>query len=272
VFPYDDDLPAAAVDALLVQLHESGLVRLYEAGGERLLEVRNFIKHQKVDHPAKSTFPPPPAEESGPTREPSPVAREDSRGLANDSTGLAPDKEGRGGDRKGRTSPAADAARGAGRPDSAVRELPAVRHEPNGAAPAATVARRNGPAAGEVPRARARPAPKYPHFPDADTEALHAAWIRVTGSPVEYGRLRKAFAGLYPAGGPMYPRGDLERAIEAAYEDAKEQAIGGKDFALRGFTPESFVQRIGYWVEWVNTPCVGEDGCLTDKGRRILSG
>lgn len=67
----------------LGKLAASGYVRLYEVGGQRYFEVRNWARHQKVDHPGKPRVPPPDSE-----------ARED---LARDSRAsrerLAPDQD-----------------------------------------------------------------------------------------------------------------------------------------------------------------------------------
>lgn len=73
-FPYDDDLDAKGVGALMVELQEAGLVVPYTPT-ERLIPgtfperslnvlglVSNFLKHQKISHPQPSQLPAPPAE------------------------------------------------------------------------------------------------------------------------------------------------------------------------------------------------------------------
>jgi hypothetical protein len=115
-----------------------------------------------------------------------------------------------------------------------------------------------------APRVSATSNGKYPHFPVPVSDTLHAAWLRLVGG-VEYARLRKAFATLYPATGPLYPVADLESAIEAWAEQAKEE--GG--YAARNLKPEVFVADAVRWVEWVRTP--NEiDGVPTAKGLKLL--
>jgi hypothetical protein len=62
VFPYDEAIGTAEVRALVDELAAGGFVVLYEVNGERYLWVRNFRKHQRVDHPAPSRLPVPPSE------------------------------------------------------------------------------------------------------------------------------------------------------------------------------------------------------------------
>ena len=81
LYPYDDDAPEL-IDVWLAQLERVGHVRLYEVEGSLYLDIPNWLKHQKIDHPSKSRIP---------------EFRETSRGLAKSSevfaTDLGPRKE-----------------------------------------------------------------------------------------------------------------------------------------------------------------------------------
>lgn len=63
VFPYDTDLDVDKLLSVLASPREGGkkgfIVR-YEAEGESFIWIRNFNKHQKIDHPSKPQFPEPP--------------------------------------------------------------------------------------------------------------------------------------------------------------------------------------------------------------------
>lgn len=56
VFPYDE----IDVAPLLADLCASGLLVPYQTNGEHFLWIRNFLKHQKLDHPSAPVFPSPP--------------------------------------------------------------------------------------------------------------------------------------------------------------------------------------------------------------------
>ncbi len=75
LYPYDDDAPKL-IDRWLDELEREHMIRRYEVDGSIYLEVVNWLKHQKIDHPSASRLPP---------------FRETSRGLASDSGKLAPD-------------------------------------------------------------------------------------------------------------------------------------------------------------------------------------
>ncbi len=51
------------VSGALSELSEMGFVRVYEASGQRYFEIRNWSKHQKVQHAGKPRVPEPPEEE-----------------------------------------------------------------------------------------------------------------------------------------------------------------------------------------------------------------
>lgn len=72
LYPYDDDAPEL-IDAWLGELEQNDCLRRYEVEGTKYLEIINWSKHQKVDHPSKSRIPP------------------FSRELAKPSRSLAPD-------------------------------------------------------------------------------------------------------------------------------------------------------------------------------------
>src|SRR5262245_47324676 len=56
LYPYDDDA-RELLPAWLVELEDSGHVRLYEFNGCEYLEISNWLKHQKIDHPTPSKLP-----------------------------------------------------------------------------------------------------------------------------------------------------------------------------------------------------------------------
>ena len=74
LFPYDDDAPGL-IDGWLDELEENSFIRRYEADGSSYLEIINWLKHQRIDHPSQSRIP---------------EFRESSRGLAKSSEVLAP--------------------------------------------------------------------------------------------------------------------------------------------------------------------------------------
>ena len=56
LFPYDDDAPRL-IDGWLSELEREGCIVVYEHDGSRYLEVRNWLKHQKIDKPSRPMFP-----------------------------------------------------------------------------------------------------------------------------------------------------------------------------------------------------------------------
>lgn len=75
LFPYDDDAPGL-IDGWLAELERAGCIRRYQVAGDSYLDLPNWLKHQKIDHPSASKIPP---------------FRETSRSLSNISETLAPD-------------------------------------------------------------------------------------------------------------------------------------------------------------------------------------
>lgn len=75
LFPYDDDA-RELIDGWLSELETNSCIRLYEVDGSTYLEICNWLKHQKIDHPSPSRLP---------------EFREASRILAKPSRSLAPD-------------------------------------------------------------------------------------------------------------------------------------------------------------------------------------
>ncbi|MGC9540220.1 hypothetical protein [Streptomyces sp. UG1] len=76
-----DDRTAADVEADLEALRSAGLILRYEAGGRRLLAVKNWEEHQKVSHPRKPRFPMPQQavpSDGTPPDQPTPPTPEDS--------------------------------------------------------------------------------------------------------------------------------------------------------------------------------------------------
>src|ERR1019366_1133556 len=56
LFPYDDDA-RELMDGWLTELEGCGVIRLYEVDGSTYLEILNWLKHQKIDHPSPSRLP-----------------------------------------------------------------------------------------------------------------------------------------------------------------------------------------------------------------------
>lgn len=113
-----------------------------------------------------------------------------------------------------------------------------------------------------------RPAPKYPNFPESDCFTLHRAWEDIVGG-VDYGRFRRAFGPLFRQPKPDYAIADLVAGIRAGHDDAQQRFDGGDDFAVRNYTPESFVGQARHWVAYARQPTQDAEGNLTAKGRRL---
>lgn len=81
IFPYDTDVGPGEVAAWLGNLAAKGLVVTYEAGGEAVVWVKNFTKHQTIKKPTPSKLPPPPegAAGAGPVRHAGTARREAAR-------------------------------------------------------------------------------------------------------------------------------------------------------------------------------------------------
>lgn len=56
LYPYDDDAPTL-IDQWLDELERNGCARRYIVDGSTYLEISNWLKHQKIDHPTKSRLP-----------------------------------------------------------------------------------------------------------------------------------------------------------------------------------------------------------------------
>lgn len=56
LFPYDDDAPKL-IEGWLGDLERNGFIQRYEVDGSRYMQVVNWLKHQKIDHPSKSKIP-----------------------------------------------------------------------------------------------------------------------------------------------------------------------------------------------------------------------
>ncbi len=65
LFPYDDDAPGL-IEGWLSELDTAGFIIRYEVDGSRYLEVVNWAKHQRIDKPSASKFPPPAAGSKNP--------------------------------------------------------------------------------------------------------------------------------------------------------------------------------------------------------------
>lgn len=82
LFPFDRDAPKLVV-GWLDELEQHGHITRYTVENSDYIALRNWDKHQKIDHPTKSRIPAPPGDFSKP--------RETSRETPSDSHALAPD-------------------------------------------------------------------------------------------------------------------------------------------------------------------------------------
>src|SRR5262252_9843067 len=56
LYPYDDTA-VELIPIWLTELEDEGCVRLYEVNGSHYLDIPNWLKHQKIDHPTPSKLP-----------------------------------------------------------------------------------------------------------------------------------------------------------------------------------------------------------------------
>src|SRR3990167_4452028 len=56
LYPYDDDA-RDLMDDWLDELEQENCIRRYVVDGSSYLEIINWLKHQKIDHPSKSRLP-----------------------------------------------------------------------------------------------------------------------------------------------------------------------------------------------------------------------
>jgi hypothetical protein len=58
LFPYDDDA-RTLIEEWLDELSVEGCLTRYMIGSDHYVQVTNWLKHQRIDHPSKSNIPPP---------------------------------------------------------------------------------------------------------------------------------------------------------------------------------------------------------------------
>lgn len=64
IFPYDEDVDGARVNGLLDELQAAGFILRYERDGERVIQIRSFVKHQRPHpHEPASMLPAPESRE-----------------------------------------------------------------------------------------------------------------------------------------------------------------------------------------------------------------
>lgn len=60
IFPYDVDITHQQVEKWLIDLHNEGLILIYEVGKQRYIWIPNFLKYQQINRPTPSKLPAPP--------------------------------------------------------------------------------------------------------------------------------------------------------------------------------------------------------------------
>jgi 5-methylcytosine-specific restriction endonuclease McrA len=88
--------------------------------------------------------------------------------------------------------------------------------------------------------AHAPVAPKYPHFTKASCDQLYDAWTKFGKPP--YSSFRSAFGPLFGER-PDHPLPDVLAAIREAISRAEREP-----YTASNLTPRSFVSRLGYWI------------------------
>ena len=56
LYPYDEDAPGL-IEGWLAELERNDCIVRYVVEGSTYLQVNNWLKHQKIDHPGKSKLP-----------------------------------------------------------------------------------------------------------------------------------------------------------------------------------------------------------------------
>lgn len=61
-YPFDEDVTGEQITGWLAEIEVAGLIRTYESGGGRYLELSGWSRHQKISKPTPSRLPHPPWE------------------------------------------------------------------------------------------------------------------------------------------------------------------------------------------------------------------
>jgi hypothetical protein len=181
-FPLDDQISSTDVEGWLEELHAAQLVVRYEVDGRKYLCVKNFKEHQHPKRPQESKHPAPPVPHEFPT-EPPPRGNHAptcSPRVENMCRPEGKGEEGKG--EEGRGVPPSAGGAVAPRPALVLGDPP----RPARSAPQ--------PRTGKL--ARPAPAPKWPHFPEDQRDAVYRAWTDRLGA-VEYPVLIAAIAPMY---------------------------------------------------------------------------
>lgn len=216
LYPHDDTVTEITLSLWLEELRAAHMVRWRRTRDDAtVLEVVNWERHQKVDHPHKPVL----------RDQLVPYSSRDLReSLAATSREVAEDLA-----KPSRTDLG---------PNDLTTPRPNDRTTEQGASPSARA---------RVPSAPKDP-PKYPHFALADRQAAYAAWERHVG-PVEFGELIKALGPAFKAA-PTFAMPDLERAIEYAAVEAKCLDTSKRSTVeLSHLTPRTFVRRLNLHLE-----------------------
>jgi hypothetical protein len=99
VFPYDEALSLDDLALMLKELERGGMIRLYEAAGQKYGLVVNWAKHQRITNAGRSDFPDPPdSPQLAATRRDSPLERIGEERIGKDCGGLGQSLDTLGGD------------------------------------------------------------------------------------------------------------------------------------------------------------------------------
>lgn len=92
LFPYDESLTNAEIDAWLDELESIDAIHRYSVTGQKYLHLPSFCKHQVINKPTKSALPPPPVRaDYGSAPVGLPVGRE-GNGMEKEGKGVSPPK------------------------------------------------------------------------------------------------------------------------------------------------------------------------------------
>ena len=98
-------------------------------------------------------------------------------------------------------------------------------------------------------KAKAAPAPKYPHYPEAACNALYDVWVEKRG-PIAYDRFRRETAVLFASATPRWPVEELAGALGLALAVLRHRAVAHRQgYEWDRLTPGGWAGRVVEWVQ-----------------------